>query len=273
MNYENVLYAIALGGGNGGGGGGDVEQIIAEVMERVAAGYYNKSQTDAIVSAIETGKILIVDELPATGGPKDIYFIRRPAPLKGYNEWMYIDDEWEEIGDTSIDLSNYYNKSEIDAMMSVVPTQADIDAIYRQIGSVETKADDAKYVAQQAQQEAANVEELARSKQDALESGTNIKTINQENILGEGNLVVGNVVIERVESGVLYLSYKLNGLVDFAEVYSRAEADVLLADKQNALTKADILALLGYEEITISIKDENDNVVTKKILAEVDNNG
>ena len=32
-----------------------------------------------------------------------------------YDEWLYINNAWEHIGSTTIDLSNYYTKSEVDA--------------------------------------------------------------------------------------------------------------------------------------------------------------
>lgn len=53
--------------------------------------------------------IEIVDELPETGSSDVIYFVPVEDPEEGnyYNEYMWIDDAWELIGTTQIDLSGY----------------------------------------------------------------------------------------------------------------------------------------------------------------------
>lgn len=53
--------------------------------------------------------IEIVDELPETGSSDVIYFVPVEDPEEGnyYNEYMWIDDTWELIGTTQIDLSGY----------------------------------------------------------------------------------------------------------------------------------------------------------------------
>lgn len=49
-------------------------------------------------------KTQIVEELPATGDPRTIYLIPAETEQEGniYNEYMYIDDNWECIGSTAI---------------------------------------------------------------------------------------------------------------------------------------------------------------------------
>lgn len=53
--------------------------------------------------------IEIVDELPETGSSDAIYFVPVEDPEEGnyYNEYMWINDTWELIGTTQIDLSGY----------------------------------------------------------------------------------------------------------------------------------------------------------------------
>ncbi len=92
---------------------GDEIRIIAADLTN----YYNKSEVDALINAIETGEFVIVQSLPATGNPKNIYLV--PKTGGGYTEHVYIEGEgWEEIGDTDIDLSNYYNKTQTDALLA-----------------------------------------------------------------------------------------------------------------------------------------------------------
>ena len=82
---------------------------------------------------------VVVEELPETGENNTIYLV--PKSTSGtnnyYDEYMYIGDEWEKIGDTEIDLSGY---------------------------------------------------------QPLLVSGTNIKTVNGNSLLGSGNLSIETVI-------------------------------------------------------------------------------
>lgn len=39
-----------------------------------------------------------------------------------YDEWLYINNAWEHIGSTTIDLSNYYTKSEVDSKVIEIDT-------------------------------------------------------------------------------------------------------------------------------------------------------
>lgn len=78
---------------------------------------YNKSEVDALIDAIETGEFVIVDALPTTGNPRNIYLV--PKTGGGYTEYIYVEGEgWEEVGSTDIDLSNYYTKTQADALLA-----------------------------------------------------------------------------------------------------------------------------------------------------------
>ena len=79
-----------------------------------------------------TGLIIkLVDELPASGEQSTIYLI---ANDKGsFTEYLWLEEtsKWEELGDVSkIDLSNYFTKSEINAMFANYYTQSDIDDMF-----------------------------------------------------------------------------------------------------------------------------------------------
>lgn len=80
-----------------------------------APNVYNKTEVNQLIDAIETGQFVIVEELPATGENKTIYLL--PKSTTGYTEWLYINGAWEEIGDTDVDLSNYYTKTQTDALL------------------------------------------------------------------------------------------------------------------------------------------------------------
>lgn len=89
--------------------------------------YYTKSQTytqvevDSLISAIVTLNVLVVQTLPTQDiSTTTIYLV--PKQTAGtddiYDEYIYVDGSWEHIGSTSIDLSNYYNKSQVDTLLA-----------------------------------------------------------------------------------------------------------------------------------------------------------
>lgn len=59
-------------------------------------------------------KMQVVDTLPETGETDTIYLVKKsnPGEQNLYDEYVYTDTGWEHIGDTSVDLSNYYTKDE-----------------------------------------------------------------------------------------------------------------------------------------------------------------
>lgn len=100
----------------------------------------------------------------------------------------------------------------------------------------------------------AKVDELLELKQDTLVSGTNIKTINGESVLGSGNLVISG-------GGAVDLSdyYKKT------ETYSKVEVDTKIAD----IPTTD---LSGYYNKTETYsKVENDNLLAKKANLDLNN--
>lgn len=59
-------------------------------------------------------KMQVVDTLPETGRTDTIYLVKKdnPGEQNLYDEYVYTDTGWEHIGDTSVDLSDYYTKEE-----------------------------------------------------------------------------------------------------------------------------------------------------------------
>lgn len=60
-------------------------------------------------------KVEVVEELPETGEANILYLVPKEDTGDNdiFDEWLYIEDEWEHIGSTDIDLSNYYTKDEV----------------------------------------------------------------------------------------------------------------------------------------------------------------
>lgn len=64
---------------------------------------------------------IIVETLPTENiSTNTIYLMLNTSQGEGntYDEYVYINDNWELIGSTAVDLSNYYTKEEIDKLLS-----------------------------------------------------------------------------------------------------------------------------------------------------------
>lgn len=82
----------------------------------------------SLIDAIKSFSIIVLQEeedLPGTGNPNTLYFKKKEGSDKDiYNEYIYIENTWELIGSTEVDLSNYYTKdqvytkSEVDSKLS-----------------------------------------------------------------------------------------------------------------------------------------------------------
>lgn len=98
------------------------DEEIEAAITAALTGYATTSfVTQAIASAIasvETLRIEIVSELPETGESNIIYFVAMADPKESnsYEEYIWVNGEYELIGTTQIDLSGYWSKIELTAM-------------------------------------------------------------------------------------------------------------------------------------------------------------
>ncbi|MBQ9147774.1 MAG: hypothetical protein IJX68_08690 [Rikenellaceae bacterium] len=105
----------------------DIQSLIT------AYGYQTASDVDdAITDALAgiTGiEFEIVQELPATGETGTIYLLSNSgASPNVYDEYIYVNDAFEKIGTTEVDLSGYVQASEMHAL-----TNAEIDTVFNQV--------------------------------------------------------------------------------------------------------------------------------------------
>ena len=73
--------------------------------------------TDKVISELTQFNITIVDSLPIENIKTHTIYFLPISPLEeddGYYEYMFIDGQWELIGNTRIDLSDYYTKKEVE---------------------------------------------------------------------------------------------------------------------------------------------------------------
>lgn len=81
---------------------------------------WSASKIKAALDAVNSLKKEIVNALPTQDiDSNTIYLV--PKTTAGtddvYDEYLYINNNWEHLGDTSIDLSNYYTSSEVDDLL------------------------------------------------------------------------------------------------------------------------------------------------------------
>jgi hypothetical protein len=77
----------------------------------------SKIYTDKAIGELTQFNITIVNSLPIEGiKTHTIYFVPMSSSdiNNEYYEYMYIDNKWELIGSTKIDLSDYYTKKEVE---------------------------------------------------------------------------------------------------------------------------------------------------------------
>jgi hypothetical protein len=99
-----------------------------------------------MISNLVNLRLQIVAELPERGETNIIYLIQKDGEAPDtYDEYVYIEDKWEKIGNTDVDLSNYYtkedvyNKSEINEIKSQIESQiSDVEVSNSGSGNVIT---------------------------------------------------------------------------------------------------------------------------------------
>ena len=103
---------------------------------------YTKSQIDSKIAAIPTLSYQVVSALPTENiSTTTIYLLARSSSSSQpdvYDEYLYVNSQWEIIGSTSTDLSNYYTKTEVDtklggmslSVVTALPETPDENTIY-----------------------------------------------------------------------------------------------------------------------------------------------
>ena len=102
----------------------DAGYITKDVNDLVS--YYDKTEVDNMISTIPKFSIKVVDALPTEDiSPTTIYLLRVDGD-DHFQEWVYIDGEWDKLGDGNIDLSDYATYNYVDGKLA---TKADIASL------------------------------------------------------------------------------------------------------------------------------------------------
>lgn len=67
-----------------------------------------------MISNLANLRIEVVNELPSTGETNVIYLVKKTGTNPDvHDEYVYVEGNWEKIGNTEVDLSNYYTKDQV----------------------------------------------------------------------------------------------------------------------------------------------------------------
>lgn len=76
------------------------------------------------IETLEKVTIKKVDSLPEVGEPNIIYLVPKESKKDdSFDEYMWIEEKWERVGSTGVDLDNYYTKEEIQQLPDNISLQ------------------------------------------------------------------------------------------------------------------------------------------------------
>ena len=85
---------------------------------------YNKDEVNNLIGSVSGGiSFVVVDTLPTTGESNKIYLVpHNHGSTDVYDEYIYVNNNWEKIGNTDIDLTNYATKEFVNQAVSTATT-------------------------------------------------------------------------------------------------------------------------------------------------------
>lgn len=79
---------------------------------------YTKDEVNTLIGSLKSVVFKIVDTLPTTGETSIIYLVPHSHGSQDtYDEYIYINDDWEKIGSTDIDLSGYAKTTDLSSYL------------------------------------------------------------------------------------------------------------------------------------------------------------
>lgn len=88
--------------------------VISAIVD--LSNYYNKPEINQLIADLDSISMEVVATLPSTGLSNVIYLVER-AGTTIYDQWVYSSGQWHNVGDTNIDLNDYYTKTETDTLL------------------------------------------------------------------------------------------------------------------------------------------------------------
>ena len=126
----------------------DVSNFVTNTVDNLV-NYYKKSETytkqevNNIIGQIATLQFQVVATLPQTGDSKYIYLVpsSNPKTQNVKDEYIWVNNAWEQIGSTQVDLTGYATESWVNTQISGFLTQSQIQALINTALSGYTETD------------------------------------------------------------------------------------------------------------------------------------
>lgn len=174
----------AVSNSSTGGGGGTVDAYTKEEADNKFASKDELTNVQTVANDADTK----VDALtPRVEGVETAMDDKQDLLVSGTN--IKTINNQSILGEGNIEISDYYTKTEADTKF----------ASKDELTAVETVANNADTKADTATSRVESVETALNNKQDTLVSGTNIKTINSQSIIGSGDLAISGVSEEQAQ--------------------------------------------------------------------------
>lgn len=78
---------------------------------------YTQTEVNGLISQLASLSVEIVETLPTENISTTTIYLVNVSGTTNYAQWMYINSAWANIGNTSVDLSNYYTKGQADTLL------------------------------------------------------------------------------------------------------------------------------------------------------------
>ena len=78
---------------------------------------YTQTEVNGLISQLTSLSVEIVETLPTENISTTTIYLVNVSGTTNYAQWMYINSAWANIGNTSVDLSNYYTKGQVDTLL------------------------------------------------------------------------------------------------------------------------------------------------------------
>ena len=91
---------------------------------------YSKTEVNDLISSVSTGGFQVVTELPASGESNVIYLVSKSQTSEDniYDEYIWVNNDWELIGTTQIDLTNYVTNDSLSSTLSNYVTTTSLNS-------------------------------------------------------------------------------------------------------------------------------------------------
>ena len=126
-----------------------------------ASQLYTKEEVDGKISAIPKFGILVVNSLPTENiSETTIYILKeKETGTNKCSEWIYVDNNWEKLGDIDVDLSDYVSRS----------------GLLKSVGSSETNTMTQKAITEELSKKQPLIEQKTAFNEDFETNSSNIK--------------------------------------------------------------------------------------------------